>query len=124
MQFNDSQAIYLQIAEFIEGKILRKEWQADERIPSVRDLAISLEVNPNTVMRAYDYLQQQSVVYNQRGIGYFVSNEGLDLVLQVRRAQFLKKDLPEFFKNIELMGFTIEEIINLYKQHSQDIKIA
>ncbi|MDR3062494.1 MAG: GntR family transcriptional regulator [Dysgonamonadaceae bacterium] len=122
MQFNDSQAIYLQIAGFIEDKILRKEWPVEGRIPSVRDLAVSLEVNPNTVMRTYDYLQQQEVIYNQRGIGYFVSSEGLDLVLKMRREQFLKKDLPEFFRNITLMGFPMDEIVNLYQQYCKNTK--
>ncbi len=118
MQFNDSQAIYLQIAGFVEDKILRKEWLPDERIPSVRDLAVSLEVNPNTAMRTYDHLQQQGIIYNQRGIGYFVSKDGLNLVLKVRRNLFLKENLPEFFKNITLLGFTMEEINSLYQQHS------
>ena len=122
MQFNDSQAIYLQIAGFIEDKILRKEWQVDERIPSVRDLAVALEVNPNTAMRSYDYLQQQEIIYNQRGIGYFVSKDGLDLVLKNRRNQFLEENLPEFFKNITLLGFTLKEMDSLYQQHLQNTK--
>ncbi len=122
MQFSDSQAIYLQIAGFVEDKILREEWLADERIPSVRDLAVSLEVNPNTAMRTYDHLQQQGIIYNQRGIGYFVSKDGLELVLEIRRSQFLKENLPEFFKNITLLGFSMEEITNLYQQNTQQNK--
>ncbi|MDR1370560.1 MAG: GntR family transcriptional regulator [Dysgonamonadaceae bacterium] len=122
MQFNDSQAIYLQIAGFVEDKILRKEWSADERIPSVRDLAVSLEVNPNTAMRTYDYLQQQGIIYNQRGIGYFVSSNGFKLVLKTRKNLFMKENLPEFFKNITLLGFTMEEITGLYQHHLQQNK--
>ena len=122
MQFNDSQAIYLQIAGFVEDKILRKEWQVDERIPSVRDLAIALEVNPNTAMRTYDYLQQQEIIHNQRGVGYFVSKDGLELVLKNRRNQFLKENVPEFFKNMTLLGFTLREMDSLYQQYLQDSK--
>jgi len=122
MQFNDSQAIYLQIAGFVEDKILRKEWQGDERIPSVRDLAIALEVNPNTAMRTYDYLQQQEIIHNQRGVGYFVSKDGLELVLKNRRNQFLKENVPEFFKNMTLLGFTLREMDSLYQQYLQDSK--
>ncbi len=119
MQFNDSQAIYLQIAGFVEDKILLKEWLADERIPSVRDLAVALEVNPNTAMRTYDHLQQQGIIYNQRGIGYFVSKEGRAEILKARRERFLAENLPEFFKSITLLGFTMEEINSLYQQRLQ-----
>ena len=66
MQFRESQAIYLQIADYVCEKILLKEWVADSRIPSVRELAIQLEVNPNTVMRSVEFLQQQDIIYNQR----------------------------------------------------------
>ena len=59
MQFKDSQSIYLQIADYVCEKILLGEWKAEERIPSVRELAVQLEVNPNTVMRTFDFLQQQ-----------------------------------------------------------------
>ncbi|HRN58369.1 MAG TPA: GntR family transcriptional regulator, partial [Agriterribacter sp.] len=50
MQFKDSQSIYLQIADYVCEKILLGEWKAEQRIPSVRELAVQLEVNPNTVM--------------------------------------------------------------------------
>jgi DNA-binding transcriptional regulator YhcF (GntR family) len=65
MQFRESQAIYLQIADYVCEKIMLKEWKAEERIPSVRELAVQLEVNPNTVMRTYEFLQQQEIIYNQ-----------------------------------------------------------
>ena len=84
MQFRESQAIYLQIADFVCEKILLKEWKAEERIPAVRELAIQLEVNPNTVMRTYEFLQQQEIIYNQRGIGYFVAQGAIKNALQYR----------------------------------------
>jgi DNA-binding transcriptional regulator YhcF (GntR family) len=64
MQFNNSsQAIYLQIADHICEKNLLAAWQAEEKIPSVRDLAVQLEVNPNTVARTYDFLKQRDIIY-------------------------------------------------------------
>ncbi|MEM9675942.1 MAG: GntR family transcriptional regulator, partial [Bacteroidota bacterium] len=63
MKFNDQQAIYLQIADYICEQILLEKWSVEERIPSVRDLAAMMEVNPNTVVRSYDFLQQRDIIY-------------------------------------------------------------
>ena len=118
MQFTESQAIYLQIAKTIEEKILRKEWVGEERIPSIRDLAVSMEVNPNTVVKTYEILQQKEIIYNKRGIGYFVSEKAFSIIKKEWKKAFEEYDLPNFFKNISLLDFSIDEIIHLYKQHN------
>lgn len=110
MQFRESQAIYLQIADYVCEKILLKEWKTDERIPSVRELAIQLEVNPNTVMRTFDFLQQQEIIYNQRGIGYFVGASAYKNALQYRKNEFGEKDLPSIFRNMYLLGMELDEL--------------
>ncbi|HRO45254.1 GntR family transcriptional regulator [Agriterribacter sp.] len=110
MQFKDSQSIYLQIADYVCEKILLGEWKAEERIPSVRELAVQLEVNPNTVMRTFDFLQQQEIIYNQRGIGYFVTANARERALGYRKEAFLQKDLPGVFRNMYLLGMNTEEL--------------
>lgn len=110
MQFKDSQSIYLQIADHICEKILLKEWTPEARIPSVRELAVQLEVNPNTVMRTFDFLQQQQIIYNQRGIGYFVAAEAVKNAVEYRKAEFLQKDLPSVFRNMYLLGMNTDEL--------------
>ncbi|MEO5593369.1 MAG: GntR family transcriptional regulator [Chitinophagaceae bacterium] len=110
MQFKESQAIYLQIADYVCEKILLKEWKTDERIPSVRELAVQLEVNPNTVMRTFDFLQQQEIIYNQRGIGYFVGATAYKNALQYRKEAFSEKDLPNIFRNMYLLGLELDEL--------------
>ena len=110
MQFRESQAIYLQIADFVCEKILLKEWKPDERIPSVRELAVQLEVNPNTVMRTFEFLQQQEIIHNQRGIGYFVSQTAIKNAQQYRKNEFLEKDLPQLFRNMFLLGMEPDEL--------------
>ena len=116
MQFRDSIAIYLQIADYICEKILLKQWKTDERIPAVRELAIQLEVNPNTVMRTYEFLQQQSIIYNQRGIGYFVGADALKNATQYRKSAFVDKELPLIFRNIYLLGMDIDELKSRYEK--------
>ena len=118
MQFNGEKSIYIQISEYVMEKILTDLWLADQKIPSIRDLAAELEVNPNTVMRGYDLLQQQEIIYNKRGLGFFVAAQGKAHITLIKKKQFLEIDLPAFFNTIALLGISIEDI-NLYYQKQQ-----
>jgi GntR family transcriptional regulator len=120
MEFRNNEAIYLQIAAFVSEKILRGIWLPDEKIPSVRDLAIELEVNPNTVMRTYEFLQSQEVIFNKRGIGFFVANDGISKVKAYRKDRFIQQDLPEFFRNIYLLDITLEDLQARYTQFKKE----
>ena len=116
MDFRDKQAIYLQIADYVSEQILLDRWAAGEKIPSVRDLAAELEVNPNTVMRTYEFLSQQGVIANRRGIGYFPEEEAIDRIKTYRREHFLANELPAFFRNMYLLGIELPEIESRYEQ--------
>jgi GntR family transcriptional regulator len=119
MQFRESQAIYLQIADFVCEKILLKEWKTEERIPAVRELAVQLEVNPNTVMRTYEFLQQQEIIYNQRGIGYFVSPGAIKNALQYRKNEFMEKDLPQLFRSMYLLDMEPDELKPRFEKYKK-----
>lgn len=119
MQFKETQAIYLQIAEFIEEKIIRGEWKADERIPSARDLAVSMEVNPNTIVKTFEILQQKNIIYNKRGIGYFVAENAKKSIIKEYKSTFIRQDIPAFFKTASLLNFSVEEITALYQEYLQ-----
>jgi GntR family transcriptional regulator len=110
MQFRESQAIYLQIADYVCEKILLKEWKSGDRILSVRELAVQLEVNPNTVMRTYEFLQQQEIIFNQRGIGFFVTDNALKSAIQYRKNEFMERDLPQVFRTMYLLGMEPDEL--------------
>ena len=110
MEFRDDKAIYLQIADFVCEQILLKNWSIGDKISSVRELAVQLEVNPNTVMRTYEFLQQKKIIFTKRGMGYFVSDDAENKVINFRKEAFLQNDLPIFFKNIQLLGIDLEEI--------------
>ncbi len=110
MQFRESQAIYLQIAEYVCEKVLLKDWPPGERIPSVRELAVQLEVNPNTVMRTYEFLQQKEIIYNQRGIGFFLGQQAVRQASQYRMETFVEKDLPQVFRSMFLLGMSPDEL--------------
>ena len=115
MQFRESIAIYLQIADYICERILLQQWKTGERIPAVRELAVQLEVNPNTVMRTYEFLQGQNIIHNQRGIGYFVSPEAAQNAMQYRKTEFIEKELPNIFRNLYTLGMDMEELRSRYE---------
>lgn len=116
MNFKESKAIYLQIADRICDEILLGQLGEEERIPSVREYAAIVEVNANTVMRSFDYLQSQNIIYNKRGIGYFVSTGTRELIHSLRKNTFLKEELDYFFKQIKTLDIPIEEITDMYRE--------
>ncbi|WP_341838213.1 GntR family transcriptional regulator [Chitinophaga pollutisoli] len=116
MEFNNQLSIYLQIADHVCDRIQLLEWAQDEKIPSVRELAVSLEVNPNTVMRSYEYLQQLGVIYTRRGLGYFVSPDAVAKIAALRKEQFLREELPQFFRKIYLLGIGLDELKDRFEK--------
>lgn len=98
MVFEESnKAIYIQIADRICNEILDGNYPADARLPSVREYAGDLQVNANTVMRSYDRLQQKGIIYNRRGIGFFVSPEARKKILAEKAELLDDTQINEFF---------------------------
>lgn len=116
MEFRSNESIYLQIADYVSDKILLKKWLPETKIPSVRELAFTLEVNPNTVMRSYEYLQQAEIIYNKRGVGLFVVEGAVKKIKALRKKIFLDNDLPLVFKNMYVLGIDIKEIQEIYEK--------
>ena len=120
MEFRDNQAIYLQIAEYVCEQILLKKWNLGEKILSIRDLAILMQVTPNTVQRAYDFLQHREIITNKRGIGYFTEADASERILAFRREQFIANELPVFFRNMYLLKMDFKEVESLFEQFIKD----
>lgn len=114
MKFKESKPIYLQIADRIMEEILQEVYPEEERIPSVREYAATVEVNANTVIRSYDYLQNHEIIFNKRGIGYFVNKGGKKNILKLRRKVFLNEDIPEVFRQMELLQISLADINAMY----------
>jgi len=120
MEFKDTPAIYIQIAQYVCEQILLKKWKLGDKIISIRDLAITMEVNPNTVQRAYDFLQQKDIITNKRGIGYFIENDAMERIFSFRREQFIENELPVFMRNIYLLKIDFKEIKSSFDQFVKD----
>lgn len=116
MEFKDNPAIYIQIAEHVCEQILLKKWKLGDKIISIRELAVQIQVNPNTVQRAYDLLQQQNIITNKRGIGYFIENDALERILSFRKEQFIENELPVFMRNIFLLKIDFKDIKAMYDE--------
>lgn len=117
MQFNENKAIYIQIAERIADEIMLGVYKDDGRIPSVREYAVRMEVNTNTALRSYAYLEQTGVIYQRRGLGYFTTPEARELIIKHYKEYFFGSFLPEMFSRMDILGIGIEEIEKLYNEH-------
>ena len=117
MQFNNTgKAIYLQIVDYVCEKVLLHVWKPDDKIPSVREFAIQLEVNPNTVVRTYEFLKQQDIIYDKRGIGYFISEKGAKNAMSYRKSEFTKNEMPVVFRTIFMLGLEMDDLKPRFEQ--------
>lgn len=122
MNYNTNQSIFIQIADRISDRVLSGDYKADSRIPSVRELAVEMEVNPNTVMRSFERLQANDIIYNKRGIGYFVAPDADRKIREMRHNQFVEEVLPSLFKEMYLLDVGIDELTEAYTLYISTIK--
>ena len=114
MKFKESKSIYLQIADRICDEILQGQYKEEERIPSIREYAATVEVNANTVV------QGQDIIYNKRGLGYFVLQGGRERILELRKEVFLRNELPEFFRQLKTLEIPFKDVEKMYKNYLKE----
>jgi GntR family transcriptional regulator len=125
MDFKSTKGIYLQIVDNLCWQILEGQLQAGDRVASVRDMAAEFEVNHNTVMRAYSHLQEASIFDNKRGVGFFISDNALNLIKASERASFFKQDLPDFLIKVKLLKLNsvdLNELLLAIKNNDHENK--
>ena len=115
MTFTNDKAIYIQMADRLCDEILADKYKDDDRIPSVREYSVLLEVNTNTAVKAYDELARANIIYNKRGLGYFVTPGAKKQILKERKQEFMKQRLPELFRQMQLLDISIDDVANAYK---------
>lgn len=108
MQFTDDKPIWRQIYELIAMRVLSAEWAEGSRIVSVRELAAEVGVNPNTVMRSYENLERDGIIFNRRGIGFFVSEGAVEHIRGLERQKFMEEELPKLQERLALLGLSLE----------------
>ena len=122
MIFTNDKAIYIQMADRLCDEILAGTYKDDDRIPSVREYAVMLEVNANTAVKAYDELSRANIIYNKRGLGYFVTPGAKKQILKERKQEFMKERLPELFRQMQLLDITINDVAEAYNS-LQNVKV-
>lgn len=120
MEFRTSKPIFRQIADHIIELIINGSWQSGDRIPSVRDLASEVEVNPNTVARTYNMLGDLNIIHTKRGVGYFLSPDASKLALKYMQLEFEKEELPRFMNYIKMLNVDPISIIEKYNEENKN----
>ena len=113
--FTSDKPIYLQMADRMKDEILSGTYSDDMRIPSVREYSILLQVNTNTAVKCYEQLSRDGIIYQRRGMGYFVTAGARDRIMQQRKEEFFQTTCPQLKKDLELLDITIEEFIEHIK---------
>ena len=122
MRFDETKSIFLQIRDYVDEMILVGEYPEGERIPSVREMAGRMEVNPNTVIRSYGELQEAGLIENRRGLGYFVVTGAKERVSKSRRDEFIRRSLPGLFRSMEVLNIDFNELGRLYTEYVKGAK--
>jgi len=116
MTFSNDKSIYLQMADRLCDEILAGKYRDDDRIPSVREYAVLLEVNTNTAVKAYDELARANIIYNKRGLGYFVTKGAKRQILKERKREFMAQRLPELFRQMRLLDIDIKDVAEAWEK--------
>ena len=112
--FDENRPIYLQIMELIQKQMISKEFMPGEKLPSVREMSKQLEVNPNTVQRAYLEMEREMLVYTKRGQGTFIVDEP-DVILKLRHEMVLDR-VARFVREMEEFGFSHDELLKVIQR--------
>ncbi len=113
MEYNGHKPIYLQNVDLMQEKIVRGEWPEEERIPSVREMGAIVGVNPNTIVRSYQLLESQEIIYNKRGMGYYVKDGAVARIKDNIKKEFINNELPQFKAKADMLGISKEELVEL-----------
>jgi len=116
MRFDDRPTIFQQIAEQFRRDIMSGKWDGGERLPAIRETAVELQVNPNTVVKSYAELEAQGVIFKQRGLGYYVAPGARERIAQLRRESFFSAELPRILDTLALLEIPPEELAERYRQ--------
>lgn len=114
LNFDQKVPIYIQIMNLIKRDIVTEKLKPGDKLPSVRDMAAELKVNPNTLQRVYQELEREGITYTQRGMGTFVM-EDIKMITDLKK-EMSKEIIDNFLMGMKNLGFSEEEIIEIIKE--------
>ena len=113
----DNRPIYIRLADQICDRILLDEYRKLERIPSVREYAVSQQVNPATAARAFETLERQGVIFNKRGLGFFVAETAVDIIRKMRLEAMLGEESELFFSRLAVLEVSPDQLKEMYSEY-------
>ena len=113
----DNRPIYIRLADQICDRILLDEYRKLERIPSVREYAVSQQVNPATAARAFETLERQGVIFNKRGLGFFVAESAVDIIRKMRLEAMLGEESELFFSRLAVLEVSPDQLKEMYSEY-------
>lgn len=119
----DNRPIYVRLADQICDRILLDEYRPLERIPSVREYAVTQQVNPATAARAFEILERQGVIFNKRGLGFFVAESAADIIRKTRLETLLGEESELFFSRLALLEVTPDQLKVMYSEYLTKTRI-
>lgn len=114
---NDNRPIYIRLADQICDRILLNEYHPLERIPSVREYAVTQQVNPATAARAFEILERQGVIFNKRGLGFFVAESANDIIRKTRLETLLGEESELFFSRLSVLEVSPDQLREMYSEY-------
>ncbi|RRK10074.1 GntR family transcriptional regulator [Lactiplantibacillus garii] len=117
MQFDDKVPIYLQIKRVIYQEMVTGQLKAGEQLPAVRQLALNLTVNVNTVQRALSEMITEGVLTSKRGKGNFVTED--QQRIGALKTQLVRAQLSSFYQALRALNLSDEEIITSVQHYVQ-----
>lgn len=112
-EFSTDKPIYRQILDYCMECVGTGQWTPEGRIPSVKELSVTMAVNPRTVMRAYEELSDKGIIFQRRGMGFYVADDGPEIVAEIQKTEFENKTLPEFILQMRRAAFPVDRVIEI-----------
>ncbi len=109
-EWKEDQPIYRQLRDRMAGSILEGSLKAGDALPSVRTLAVDLQINPLTASKAYQELVAEELVEKRRGLGMFVIDGARERLLKAERAHFLEEEWPAIVERVEALGLDMADL--------------
>lgn len=116
MDFKSDKPIYRQIVDYCLACVLTHRWLPDQKVPSVREMALQMAVNTHTVLKSFEFLQSAGIIYPRRGMGYYLAPDAEQQVDRIRREQFFAETLSHLFDEMEMLGIGIESVVSHWEE--------
>ncbi|MBU5484779.1 GntR family transcriptional regulator [Clostridium sp. MSJ-11] len=117
-RFDGKNPIYIQIMDYIKENIISGKIKPGDKLPSVREMASALKVNPNTLQRAYQELEREGITYTQRGMGTFVKEDSK--MIEILKKDMAKEVISSFIDRMKNIGFTEKEIVKVVEENLKE----